>query len=623
MNSKPLYGYTGKILRVDLTRGKTLPEPLSESVLRKYVGGAALGIKYLYDEVTPGVEWSSPENRLFLGSGPLGGTRIAGSGSIAAVTKGPLTNGIASSQANGFFGAFLRLSGFDAIILQGAASGWSYLYIHDGIAELRDAAYLIGKNNCETDSLIRKELGKGERELSILSIGPAGENLVKFAALFADMGHIAGHNGIGAVMGSKKLKAIAVKRGQEVVPLKDKETVSRIAKELLTIALASKPNPHAEGTVGGVIMGTAMGSLPVKNYTTSINTMAPDILQTYSCQSIRSKFDAKPSPCWACPAKHCHMMKIQEGKYSGLAFEEPEYEGIAAFSSLVGIQDISMTAVLASEVDRLGMDINETGWVMAWLLECYEKCIITLKDTDGLEMKWGNGEAILSMLNKIARREGFGDVLAEGVMRAAQHMGKEAQKLAVHTKKGNTPRTHDHRAMWLELFDTCVSNTGTLEAHSAAPYQLLGLPRPVDMFDPETISTVDAKIKGAMIFEDSLVTCRFNTNTNLDLICQAINAATGWDMNIQEAMTIGRRAVNLARAFNLRQGISAEMDAPSMRYGSTPLDGIAAGRGILPHWEKMLHNYYKLMGWDEKTGKPLPETLANLGLDSVIPQLWS
>ena len=623
MNSKPLYGYAGKILRVDLTQGKTLPEPLSESVLRKYVGGAALGIKYLYDEVTPGVEWSSPENRLFLGSGPLGGTRIAGSGSIAAVTKGPLTNGIASSQANGFFGAFLRLSGFDAIILQGAASGWSYLYIHDGIAELRDAAYLIGKNNCETDSLIKKELGKGERELSILSIGPAGENLVKFAALFADMGHIAGHNGIGAVMGSKKLKAIAVKRGQEVVPLKDKETVSRIAKELLTIALASKPNPHAEGTVGGVIMGTAMGSLPVKNYTTSINTMAPDILQTYSCQSIRSKFDAKPSPCWACPAKHCHMMKIQEGKYSGLAFEEPEYEGIAAFSSLVGIQDISMTAVLASEVDRLGMDINETGWVMAWLLECYEKCIITLKDTDGLEMKWGNGEAILSMLNKIARREGFGDVLAEGVMRAAQHMGKEAQKLAVHTKKGNTPRTHDHRAMWLELFDTCVSNTGTLEAHSAAPYQLLGLPRPVDMFDPETISTVDAKIKGAMIFEDSLVTCRFNTNTNLDLICQAINAATGWDMNIQEAMTIGRRAVNLARAFNLRQGISAEMDAPSMRYGSTPLDGIAAGRGILPHWEKMLHNYYKLMGWDEKTGKPLPETLANLGLDSVIPQLWS
>ena len=260
---------------------------------------------------------------------------------------------------------------------------------------------------------------------------------------------------------------------------------------------------------------------------------------------------------------------------------------------------------------------------MAWLLECYEKCLITSKDTDGLEMKWGNGEAILSMLNKIARREGFGDILAEGVMRAAQQMGKEAQKLAVHTKKGNTPRTHDHRAMWLELFDTCVSNTGTLEAHSAAPYQLLGLARPADMFDPETISTVDAKIKGAMIFEDSLVTCRFNTNTNLDLICQAINAATGWDMNIQEAMTIGRRAVNLARAFNLRHGIAAELDAPSMRYGSTPLDGIAAGRGILPHWEKMLHNYYKLMGWDQKTGKPLPETLANLGLDSVIPQLWS
>jgi aldehyde:ferredoxin oxidoreductase len=171
------------------------------------------------------------------------------------------------------------------------------------------------------------------------------------------------------------------------------------------------------------------------------------------------------------------------------------------------------------------------------------------------------------------------------------------------------------------MFDTCVSNTGTLETHGIPPYKLLGLPETFDTFDPQAVSTVEAKIKGAMIFEDSLVTCRFRTGTQLDLLCQAVNAATGWDMDFQEAMQVGRRAVNLARAFNLRHGIRAELDAPSLRYGSTPLDGAAAGRGIMPHWDKMLRNYYSLMGWSEQ-GIPLPETLRGLGLDAVVSDLW-
>jgi len=315
------------------------------------------------------------------------------------------------------------------------------------------------------------------------------------------------------------------------------------------------------------------------------------------------------------------MMEITEGKYAGRVVEEPEYEGMASFSSLVGIDDVTMTVVLASEVDRLGMDTNETGWVIAWLMECYEKRILTKEDTDGLEMTWGNGEAIMAMLNKIANRQGFGNVLAEGVMRAAQHVGGEATKLAIHTQKGNTPRSHDHRVQWLEMFDTCVSNTGTLETHGKAPYKLLGLPETYDTFDPEVISTVEAKIKGAMMFEDSLVTCRYQTATALELLCQAVNSATGWNMDFQEALVVGRRAANLARAFNLRHGISAELDHPSMRYGSTPLNGVAAGRGIIPHWDKMLHNYYNLMGWDEK-GRPVAETLRSLGLENTIPHLW-
>ena len=623
-NSHQIYGYAGKLLRVNLDDGKSISEILDYGMLQKYVGGAALGIAFLYNEVPPGIEWSNPKNRLFIGSGPLGGTRIGGSGSIAVVTKGAMTNGIASTQANGFFGTFLRFSGFDGIILQGAAPHWVYLYIHDGMAEIREATHLIGENTYEVDHIIKEELRKKEREMSVLCIGPAGENLVRFASISADRGHIAAHNGVGAVMGSKRLKAIAVDRGSSAIPLKDKESLSQLAKKILANTRSDKwlDMTLNEGTVGGVPLATKAGFIPVKNYTTSIHIMDPDKLDTYSSQNIRAKFKAKPAPCWACSAKHCHMMEITEGKYTGRIVEEPEYESMAAFSSLVGIDDVTMSIVLASEVDRLGMDSNETGYLISWVMECYEKGILTKGDTDGLEMTWGKGEAVMAMLNKIANRQGFGNVLAEGVMRAAQHVGRGSTNMAIHTMKGNTVRGHDHRVQWLELFDTCVSNTGTIETHKGAPYKLLGLPELYDPLDPEVISTVEAKIKGAMIFEDSLVTCRFQTSCAVDLLCQAVNSATGWNMDFQEAMMVGKRAVNLARVFNLRHGISAELDAPSVRYGSTPLDGIAAGRGIMTHWDKMLRNYYQLMGWDEKTGKPLPQTLSSLGLDFVIPQLW-
>ena len=567
-----------------------------------------------------------PDNRIFLGTGPLGGSRVGGSGSIAVVTKGALTNGIASSQANGFFGTFLRLSGFDAILLQGAASAWTYLYIHDGIMEFRDARHLAGMNTFEVDEAIKKELNKGERKVSILSIGPAGENLIRFAGIFTDLGHTAAHNGVGAVMGSKKLKAIVTERGKRTVPVYDKEALSKAAKDILNNTLNGPYGQTAfvEGTVGMVVTGTKVfQNIPVKNYTTSVNTMTDEVLDTYTGKNIRTKFKAKPSPCWACIAKHCHMMEVTEGKYAGRVFEEPEYEGMAACSTVIGVEDVTMTVVLASEIDRLGMDANEAGWVMAWAIECYEKGLLTRNDTDGLELTWGNGEALMSLLNKIARREGFGNILAEGVMKAAQQIGGEARELAIYTMKGNTPRGHDHRVVWFEQFDTIVSNTGTIEAHLMAPVKLLGLPASYDKFDPEAISTMVAKTKGAMLFEDSMVTCRINTGTALDLLCQAVNAATGWNLDVAEAMAVGKRAANLARAFNIRHGVGAELDAPSARYGSTLTDGPDAGQGIIPHLDEMIPNYYRNMGWDEKSGKPLPATLSDLGLDFVIPQLES
>jgi aldehyde:ferredoxin oxidoreductase len=620
---RQINGYAGKILRVDLNSGQITSQQLDESMLREYIGGAALGIKFLYDEVSPKIEWSDPENSLFFFSGPLGGTKVGGSGAIAVVTKGALTNGVASSQANGYFGAYLRFAGFDGIAIRGSAKKWVYLYIHDGTVELKDAVHLVGKDTFEVDHVLKQELQK--EKISVLSIGQGGENMVRFASIFTDMGHMAAHNGVGAVMGSKKLKAIVIERGNGVIPLHDKEAFSQVAKEIRANTSADMfyKTISIEGTLTAVVLGSKVGFLPVKNYTTNVHTISPDKLNAYSPQNIRLKFKAKPNPCWACASKHCHMSEVTEGKYAHRMLEEPEYEGLAAFSALVGIDDVTESVVLANEVDRLGFDTNEAGWVIAWVMECYEKGILTKKDTDGLEMTWGNCEAILVLLKNIASRQGFGNILAEGVMRASRRIGGEASKLAVYTLKSNTPRSHDHRVMWLELFDTCVSNTGTLETQSKAPFKSLNLPEKYDGFDPATVSTVEAKIKGAMIFEDSMVTCRFQTATAIDLLCRAINAATGWNLNFDEAMKVGRRAVNLARAYNLLAGIGGELDAPSIRYGSTLHDGVAAGKGIMPHWHEMLCNYYKLMGWDESTGKPLPATLQELGLNYVIPRLWT
>ncbi len=615
--------YQYRLLRIDLTKRLIASEVIDDALLRQYLGGASLGIKLLYDEVPPGTEWSDPANRLFIGSGPLGGTRVEGSGAISVVTKGALTNGVASSQANGFFGRYLKTAGFDGLIVHGASDKEVYLHIHDGTAELKGARHLAGKDTYATEAAIKKELQQGKGAASILSIGPAGENLVRFALTFNDTGHVASHNGVGAVMGSKKLKAIVVSRGKAPIPVRDKDLLLDVAGQIKERVKGIPIYDYFSkaGTVGGVYDSRGPGIIPIKNYTTGIWNIDQKKFDEYQGSRIRESFKARPTSCWGCSSRHCHMVEISEGKYAGRVMEEPEYEGMASWSSLVGITDVGTSIALANEVDLLGMDTNESGWVIAWVMECYEKGLLGKDDLDGVEMKWGDDDAIMVMLNKIARREGFGNVLADGVMRASQKVGKEAAKLAIHTLKGNTPRSHDHRVMWFELFDTCVSNLGTLESGSGPPFKLLGLPFPYDTYDPELVSTMVAKTKGTMVFEDSMVTCRFKTGTQVDLLSQAVNAVTGWDMDLQEAIQVGRRAINIARAFNLRNGIGAELDRPSMRYGSTPLDGVAAGRGIAQHFDKMLHIYYNLMGWDEQ-GRPLPQTLGDLSLDQVASHLW-
>ena len=407
MAAKAVDGYMGKLLRVDLSREKISEESVDSETLRKYVGGTGLGAKYLYEEVPAGVEWSDAGNRMMFFTGPMAGTKVSGSGTFSVVSKGPLTNMAGASQANGYFGAFLKFAGFDGIIVQGKAKKWLYLRVHDGAAELRDARHLQGKDTWETEDALKQELGK---QCSVYSIGPAGENLVRFAAIVGDRGHVAAHNGLGAVMGSKKLKAIAVERGRQEVTIARPERLAESAPALLENAQKMDPNLGPWGTAAIFPRMATIGALPVKNYTTSI---FPDA-DRFSGQSLRTNFKNTVSTCWACRIRHCRITEITEGPYAGFVGEEPEYEGIAAMSSVIGQNDPAATIVLGNQVDRLGMDINESGWVIGWLMECYQKGLLKKADLDGIEMNWGNAAAATEMLKKIAYRQGSGNLWAEG-----------------------------------------------------------------------------------------------------------------------------------------------------------------------------------------------------------------
>jgi aldehyde:ferredoxin oxidoreductase len=603
---------THKILRIDLTAKTVRTSDLQESAQRKYIGGLGVGARILYDEVQPGVSWDDAANRLILSTGPFNGTPVAGSGGYCLITKGCLTNGATSSQANGYFGAFLRLSGFETVVLEGASSDWVYIFIYGSRVEFRDATHLVGKDTWETEDLIKKERGTGKNDLSIVSIGPAGENLVKFAGVLGDRGHAAAHNGVGAVLGSKKVKALVTARGTRKIEIADPQGLKQLNKKMLKDAREKTKNVYEEGTSWILAVAERNGILPIRNLTTNV---FPDSYRLTG-EYYRRHFKLKPQPCWKCPLKHCHIITVTEGPYKGYVAEEPDYESFAAWGPLIGQSDPGAAIMLSDTVDRLGMDTNEAGWLMALVLECFEKGILNNADTDGLEMTWGNVDAIRSMLHRVARREGFGDVLAEGVMRAAQSIGGGAEKMGVFVKKGHAPRGHDHRARWLEMFDTATSDCGTI---SVGPQFV------ADNFAPETIveTSVTKRIRS---FVDSLVVCAFPTrmmtSNIVDHLIEMLTAITGWNYEAKEASMLGSRVDNLLRAFNIRHGHTPELERPSPRYGSRQIDGPIMAGSVMPHWDGMLDSYYKGMGWDRLTGKPLPTTLRRVGLDEIIEDLW-
>ena len=611
-------GYKGRVLRVNLTEEKITEDSFEEPTLRKYIGGVGLAAKILYDEVPPGTTWDHPDNLLIFALGPLNGTRVAGSGTYTLVTKGPLTGGATSSQASGHFGAYAKFSGYDMIVLKGSAKRWVYLYIHDGVAEVRDAGHLVGKDTIETEKAIKEELGKKGKEISVVSIGPAGENLVKFAVVAGDRGHVASKNGVGAVMGCKKIKAIAADKSDKTLVVSDDALVSELNRDMIQ---AWKDDPFQsqifwQGNSFLLLIGLRTGQLPVRNLTT--NLCAEEEVRQFTRTEYEKVLKMKPKPCWACPSHHLHTVEVTEGPYKGYVAEEPDYELWSQTSNLIGNKDLGASIMLTDVMDRLGLDGNEGGWIISFLMECYEKGILTKEDLNGLEMIWGNVEAAKEMLYMIANRKGIGGLLAEGIKRATEHIGGEALNMGVYIEKGHAPRGHDHRPRWLEELDYATSGAGTIES---GPIFLK------DHFDPDEVSTKLARDKWRL-FADSLVACVFPTmlmpvtEGAPARIVKILNATTGWDFTLEEADLQAHRVSNLLRVFNLRHGIGTDVEYPSPRYGSTPMDGPAKGMGIGPHWENMLDNYYKVMGWDRMSGRPFPETLKKMGLEHLISDIW-
>ena len=615
-------GYHGRLLRVDLTRRHVSVETLEPDVLRRYLGGTGLGVSLLYAEVPPDAAWDDPENRVILASGPLGGTRVMGSGTICLVTRGALTGGVAATQANGFCGAYLRHAGYDALVIQGRAESLAYLYITEDGAEIRDAAHLAGRDTWQTEADLRSEIDASP--LSVFCIGPAGENRVRFAALVGDSGHVAAHNGPGAVFGAKNLKAVVVARGKQAVPLADREALAAASVRMFELIKTDKvwANNYNYGTLWLMPRNAPLGRAPFKNYTTNVCPMTEAELATFTPEYLRGAFeDVRPHPCWACRMHHCHLIRIPEGPLAGQPGEEPEYEGLAGMGTQLGIHDGLTATALSNEVDRYGMDVNETGWVLGLVIECYEAGILSREDTDGLEMTWGNVDAVREMTRKIALREGIGDRLAEGVMRAAPGLGGDAVTRAVHGAQGNTPLSHDHRPNWNYLFDVSVSDGGSSDLHIFPQPAWFGVADYSTPFAADEIVDYVLRVRGVSPLIDSLGICRQPNREVMEILLEMLRAATGWELTEDDALDVGRRALTLMRAFNLRGDVAPEAYAPSARYGSAPPDGDAAGHSIHPVFAEMRRRYYAGMGWHPETGRPLPETLKRLGLARLTADL--
>ena len=410
------FTFTLRVLHVDLTTERTWVEIWDTPDKTKvYLGGVGWGAEILWDELPRNCKAADPENRMVFATGPLTGTGAPGSGCYCLTTIGPLGESLTSAQSNGFFGPYMRFAGYDIIVVSGAASSWRYLYIHDGDVSFGDATPYLGLDTWQTDDAFKNNVAHNPQHTAVAGIGPAGENLVKFAGIFNDKGHLASTNGPGCVMGYKKLKAIVVEWENKDLPFANWAEFAQLRREWVyeyNENSATGQGTRWTGTLGSVAGMATGGLLPVKNYHSNV---FPEAVK-FDAVSLKPDptYEFSPTPCYGCPWSHCHSVKIKKGRFKGTQCDEPEYEGVASMSGLIGnSDDPEGMMALTSAIDHNGLCTKETGFTVAMAIEAYEAGILTKEDTDGLELTWGNVDEVLKLINRIGHREGaFANIMA-------------------------------------------------------------------------------------------------------------------------------------------------------------------------------------------------------------------
>ena len=610
-------GYVGKILFVDLTQGSLSEEVPDEGLYMDYIGGYGLGDRVLFTRQAAGTDPLGPEAVLGFFTGPLTGTPALFGSRYVVVGKSPLTGTLGDANSGGDFGPYLKFAGYDAVFLNGISSDPVYLFINDGAAELRRADQLWGRDTEETESLLRAELG---REIRVASIGPSGERTSLISCIINDRGRAAGRSGLGAVMGSKRLKAIVVK-GKQPVPLA-REAELKAARTKHLGQLGGMVSVFRDfGTCGAMAQLVMIGDAPVKNW----GGTAEDFpnAAAISDQNLISLQESKYG-CWRCPVSCGGLMKAGKGRHSYRAgVHKPEYETLAAFGSMC-LNDNVESIIKANDIcNRYGLDTISAGATIAWAIECYENGIISNADTDGLELRWGDHEAIIEMTGRLARREGFGEVLADGVRKAAEQIGRGAEELAIHIHGQEVPM-HDPKrfANFTTAYFEATPARHTQGSYGYSPASGLEFPA----FDRKSMSgRGEANKMGSDLLHviNCAGLCLLGYGfMDFSAIPEFLNSATGWNLGLEDLLKIGERVANLRQAFNAREGISIrDFKFPGRVQGRPPLKvGPTAGRTA--EIEPMLRDYLAVRDWDPVSGKPSRKKLLELGLTDAAEALW-
>ncbi len=616
-------GYMGKILRVNLTAKTATEEYLTAEMARNFIGGAGFGVKYLFDEVPAGTDALGPDNKLIFAVGPLSGTSAPCASRMAVTAKSPLTGAVGMSLTGGYFPVELKFAGLDALIIEGKADQPVYLWINDGEVSFRKAEKLWGTTTIDCQQLIKDELN--DQNIRIACIGPAGEGQSKLACIINER-RAAGRKGLGAVMGSKNLKAIAV-RGHQTVPVAA-EAAAQEARSRMLDAMKESPVLYSEfANIGTplVVEGTwGLGIFPTKNWSATGEWSPVEKLGV----AANAAKKVGREHCYKCPVGCSQLKLVREGTYAG-ALSVPEFESMYSFGGQTGVDNLNSIIAADRLCDELGLDTMSTGVTIGFAMELYEKGILTTDDTGGTDLRFGNHEAMVSLIAKIAYRQGLGAILADGVKVAAAKIGKGTEKYAMHVKGLELPG-YDVRGAKAHGLNFATAYTGADHNRGYAFQEIFGIPVP-ELVDRFATAGKGKLTKWNQDLRTATCDCPTMCAFLLDMAVPAtaaqnaadmLNGVTGLNFTPEDIVAVGERVNNLARAFNVREGFTRDDDTLPERILTEPLkEGGSKGHYISrAELNQMLDDYYDERGWDAQ-GVPTRQKLLDLGLENVVTQL--